>query len=284
MMFIFLFSLSILPSILSWESDHWKERGGFYGSPSNATDESKQVCDYWHEHDLKLHKFIADTIPADLAHNGAAPFDHHLKGLQAVLRAWNSPEYLTDTALFHSIYGTEGFQGFQGLSMLRRPDIRNLIGEKAERLVWLFCCMDRRTFDATLDMDDANAANRLKLTAREELGRFPLTIPDQEEWLDLVELTLADFLEQVEGAASKVNPDFGWDIGGAYSYRRVAYGKMAEILSVKRAPRLQYEAKRMHDAIYATEGVETRMNHQPITPPITAAAKAAKEAIMSINM
>ena len=45
---------------------------------------------------------------------------------------------MCDAGLFHSIYGTEGFQGFT-LPFDRRDDIRALIGDRAERLVWVFC-------------------------------------------------------------------------------------------------------------------------------------------------
>ena len=36
--------------------------------------------------------------------------------------------------------------------------------------------------------------------ARDELGRFLIPLQNEEEWLDFLELTLADWLEQVEGA------------------------------------------------------------------------------------
>ena len=46
-------------------------------------------------------------------------------------------------------------------------------------------------------------------------------------------------LEQVEGAAEKKNPLFEWEVGEAWSYRRVAYSCMADILRTCRQPRLQ---------------------------------------------
>ena len=36
--------------------------------------------------------------------------------------------------------------------------------------------------------------------ARDELGRFLIPLQNEEEWLDFLELTLSDWLEQVEGA------------------------------------------------------------------------------------
>ena len=43
--------------------------------------------------------------------------------------------------------------------------------------------------------------------SRPELGRFQIILT-KEEWLDYLELSLANWLEQVEGAATKANPLF----------------------------------------------------------------------------
>jgi hypothetical protein len=37
----------------------------------------------------------------------------------------------------------------------------------------------------------------LRFTSREELGCFPIPLKDEDEWLDFLELSLADWLEQV---------------------------------------------------------------------------------------
>ena len=55
-------------------------------------------------------------------------FGDHLRAVQHLLQAWGMPEAITLAGLFHSIYGTEGFQDFQ-LSLDRRDDIKKLIGE-----------------------------------------------------------------------------------------------------------------------------------------------------------
>ena len=49
--------------------------------------------------------------------------------------------------MFHSIYGTEQFQRF-ALPLERRGEVRAQIGERAERLAYLNCAMDRASFDA----------------------------------------------------------------------------------------------------------------------------------------
>ena len=37
-------------------------------------------------------------------------FLEHLSGVQEVLQSWDEPEYVCNTGLFHSVYGTELFQ------------------------------------------------------------------------------------------------------------------------------------------------------------------------------
>ena len=120
-------------------------------------------------------------MPAALAHNGEESFDDHLVGVQSVLRAWGAPEHITDAALFHSIYGTEGFQGFS-LPLSQRKDIADLIGARAERLAWLFCMVDRLTVDETV----LDSSKPLVFRARPELGAFAMPLKSRAEWLDFV--------------------------------------------------------------------------------------------------
>jgi hypothetical protein len=238
-----------------------------------------------HQHDIKLHKYLAETIPEALAHTGSASFDDHLKGVQAVLRKWNAPDYLCNAGLFHSIYGTEGFQGYK-LSVNKRPAIRNLIGAKSERLVWIFCMVDRLTVDNTVfsyknpntNNNNNNNNEVFQFLSREELGGFSIEL-DKQEWFNFIELTLADWLEQVEGAAEKVNVLYGWKVGEAWSYRREAYKKMALLLSQERN---SYKYIEMYEHVYAQEPMETRTLIQYRTPPMSQAAREAREAIESI--
>jgi hypothetical protein len=75
---------------------------------------------------------------------------------------------------------------------------------------------------------------------------------------------------------------FVWSIGESWSYRRTAYKKMAEILALKRSPRL-LEAKAMCDAVYSAEPEGSRGLLQLRTPPMSQAARDAREAISSID-
>lgn len=45
-----------------------------------------------------------------LRYRSGCLFLEHLSGVQGVLQSWNEPEYVCNTGLFHSVYGTELFQ------------------------------------------------------------------------------------------------------------------------------------------------------------------------------
>lgn len=227
----------------------------------------------------EMHGFLADTIPSALEHTGVRSFDAHLLGVHRILQDWGADEHLQMAGLFHSIYGTEGFQGFC-LPWSRRVDIASLTSGRAERLAWIFCVVDRKSVDDSMDQysqfDPNETGVTYEFTARVELGRFPIVLTGQGEWLDYLELNLADQLEQVEGSASKPNPHYGWEVGGAWGYRREAFQKMVAILSRLRAPRLTGVAEAHYDAVYGKEDISTRHIHQPITPPIGDLAKEAR--------
>ena len=199
------------------------------------------VVQTWHQEDADLWEYVSNHIPHVLEHTGASAFDWHLKGVQAILRFWDAPYHLTKAGLFHSIYGTEGFQGF-ALPLQQRRSIQQLIGSAAEKLVFVFCMLDRSTLDQTVfeydltnptttSNNSTNNQTTFVLQSRPELGRFPIMLT-KDEWLDFIELTLADWLEQVEGAALTASPIFLWDQPGvAYSYRRLAFAKMSHVLA-----------------------------------------------------
>jgi hypothetical protein len=268
-----------------------------YKVAPEGTDEA--TISEWKRHDNQLHDFIKETIPEALQHTGMAAFDEHLKGVQSVLRNWGAEQHVSDAGLFHSIYGTQGFQGFK-LSFSKRAAIRALIGPKAERLVWIFCMADRLTVDKLVEkhynrycakqtdgsessVDIAAPENEpLLISSRLELGNIPIAFADEAEWLSFVELTLADWLEQCEGAAERRNELYGWAIGEAYSYRRLAFAQMAALLPVRAGARLA-RARRMHEEVFATEPAATRSLHQPVTPAVSPAAREAREALASVE-
>ncbi|KAK1747422.1 hypothetical protein QTG54_001385 [Skeletonema marinoi] len=253
-----------------------------YKAP-NANTPPDQVAT-WKAEDEALHSYITQSVPAVLDHTGSEAFDAHLRGVQAILRYWGAPPHLYNAGLFHSIYGTEGFQGFS-IPLSDRDAIRNLIGDEAEKLCWIFCMVDRSTVDETVfnwKLEDVKAGEATNYTflARPELGRFEIHV-NKNEWIDFIELTLSDWLEQVQGAAETTSDLFYWKAGEAYAYRRTAYAKMAEILSHERPDRLSSVVKETVAHVYGTEQSSTRHLVQLRTPPMSDSAKEALAALRS---
>lgn len=254
-----------------------------YKAPNAKT--PPQQAAKWKAEDESLHSYITQSVPAVLDHTGSEAFDAHLRGVQAILRYWGAPSHLYNAGLFHSIYGTEGFQGFS-IPMSDRDAIRNLIGDEAEKLCWIFCMVDRSTVDDTVfnwkreDKTSHEEANYVTFLARPELGRFEIHV-NKNEWIDFIELTLSDWLEQVQGAAETASEIFYWKAGEAYAYRRTAYAKMAEVLSHERQNRLSSVVKETVARVYDTEQGSTRHLVQFGTPPMSDSAKEALAALRS---
>ena len=83
-----------------------------------------------------------DSVP----HTGEKGFLAHLIGVARDLESWGCDREVCRAGLFHSIYGTQKFQKFC-LPLDRRDEVRQLIGERAERLAFVNCVMDRPSFD-----------------------------------------------------------------------------------------------------------------------------------------
>ncbi len=124
--------------------------------------------------------------------------------------------------MFHSIYGTEKFQGFT-LPLERRDEVRTLIGDRAEHLAYLNCAMDRASFDRAVDRE----AEPYRFVDRITGLEVQLS---QHDFDDLCRVHLFDWLEQVPRSCE-------WD------YRRAAYRRMAE--------RLGGSAEKNYERIYA---------------------------------
>ena len=133
----------------------------------------------------------------------------HLIAVYRFLESQGCPDDVCAAGMFHSIYGTEKFQGFT-LPLERRDEVRRLIGERAERLAYLNCAMDRASFDRAVEQ--VEESNRIidRITGDEiRLSR--------DDFDDLCRVHLFDWLEQVPRSQE-------WD------YRRAAYRRMAEHL------------------------------------------------------
>ena len=147
----------------------------------------------------------------------------HLISVYKLMQASGCEEDLCRAGLFHSIYGTEKFQGFK-LPLERRTELAEMIGSRAERLAYWNCQMDRGSLDELLIQPD----ERYLLRNRESGEMMPLT---RSELDDLCCVHMFDWLEQAPRSR------FGWD------YLRQAYRQMAE--------RLGGSALQAYDQVFA---------------------------------
>jgi hypothetical protein len=134
----------------------------------------------------------------------------HLISVYRLMEANGCSPELCRAGMFHSIYGTQLFQGFT-LPLQRRGELAELIGARAERLAYLNCVMDRATLDRGLEQREGPYAITERPTGKE------VQLPG-EDFDDLCRVHLYDWLEQVPRSEQ------GW------GYRRAAYRRMAERL------------------------------------------------------
>jgi hypothetical protein len=156
-------------------------------------------------------EFLVELGLAEIPHTETT-YLAHLVGLHHYMKEQGCAEEVCRAGLFHSIYGTELFQGFR-LPLEKRPQVRTLIGERAEKLAYLNCAMDRASFDAVLEQARGPYRFRDRITGEE-------VVLDKGDYDDLCSVHLYDFLEQV--------PRSQW-----WDYRRESYRKMAERLGAR---------------------------------------------------
>lgn len=137
----------------------------------------------------------------------------HLVNVYRLMEDEGCTPELCAAGMFHSIYGTEKFQGFK-LELDQRDIVRQLIGERAERLGYLNCAMDRASFDAAALGD----GETYRFTDRITQETVTMTRIDFD---DLARVHLFDWLEQVERSR------YGW------GYRRAGYRQLAKRLGPK---------------------------------------------------
>ena len=131
-------------------------------------------------------RFLRKAGTEEMPHAEGGLFDH-LLGTRQLLVEWEARPALCDAGLFHSIYSTDHYEQ-QAIPLSMRDEVRQLIGDEAESLVWLFCMMRRNTlFDQNLHKDrDFSVQHRLT-------GEWiPLT---DGQFHDLITMTFANCLE-----------------------------------------------------------------------------------------
>lgn len=132
---------------------------------------------------------------ADRVRHSGKTLRAHLEGVEGILREWRLPEATIRAGLFHSVYGTEFFQ-----RAILQPDdrdqVRELIGEEAERLAYLYCGMRTDSFRANARKGEAPYA----LLTRWQDEAFTL---NDAEMKALGAIFAANWLEQLPRMRAK---------------------------------------------------------------------------------
>jgi hypothetical protein len=177
----------------------------------------------------RMTDFLVNLGIEEMAHTGKT-YLGHLIAVHRLMMERGCELDACRAGLFHSVYGTEEFQRFQ-LPLERRVEVRELIGERAERLAYLNCAMDRASFDVALERIEPPYRMRDRLTGAE-------VVLSRDDFDDLCRVHLYDWLEQV--ARSRLG----------YGYRRSAYRCMAE--------RVGSSALAAYDSVFANESKATQ--------------------------
>lgn len=117
-------------------------------------------------------------------HSGRDLLDH-LRGVHDCLEAWGNEQAVCLGGLFHSIYGTQTYRTASA-SLGDRSRIREAIGERAERLAYLFSSSHRRGFFEQLSADAPALLSRICE------DKLPVT---RDELRDLIEMEVANYVE-----------------------------------------------------------------------------------------
>lgn len=119
----------------------------------------------------------------------------HLKGTHDLLRRWGNPEFLCLAGLCHAAYGTDGFPaGLLGLG--RRPELSEVIGPRAEGVVYFYASCDRARVYPQI-----GRAWPVRFRDRFSGEEF---VPADSLFFPFLELTFANELEIVRGRPALV--------------------------------------------------------------------------------
>ncbi len=147
----------------------------------------------WLNHDADL----APVLPAVLARNvgqdwhKAGTFRHHLVGVARSLTLWQQPRDIRLLGLLHSVYGNAFVDLVKFNPASERARLRELVGESAEHLVYLFCTASRTQFVQRVLAGDLEADGSVVL---EKNGK-PQVLRPYEVAAFLV-ASMADTIEQ----------------------------------------------------------------------------------------
>src|SRR5262249_40711355 len=136
----------------------------------------------------RMTDFLVGMGVAEIPHTHKS-YLGHLIAVYGYLESRGAGKDVCRAGMFHSIYGTELFQGFK-LPLERRGEVRELIGERAEWIAYLTCAMDRASFARAVERDTEPYRITDRITGQE-------VAVTRDDFDGLCQVHLFDFLEQV---------------------------------------------------------------------------------------
>jgi hypothetical protein len=198
----------------------------------------------WNILDPKGEEMISTLSKID----GAVEFAHasttfyeHLKGTFGILAAWGQPEEVKRTGLVHTAYSGDLFQFFlfDANKDEERDELRDILGEKAEALTYLFGTINRGGLCHFKDLvngvrsDVICPAGNQTVHHRSNVGNWDVK---PVEAANILMVTIADYLDQfvdtngwrdhhqIEDGGTKLYPGSGRPAIGFYWFSAVCNG------------------------------------------------------------
>lgn len=103
--------------------------------------------------------FLESIGCGEAMHSGRTLLEH-LIGTYKILDEGFAPLYVCDAGLFHSVYGTAYFKP-KTISLDNRDIVKDIIGEEAENLVFMFCVISPPRFENIMSLQDGQLRDEL---------------------------------------------------------------------------------------------------------------------------
>lgn len=135
----------------------------------------------------EIKEFLLERGAGQLAHPGGTLYEHLVR-VAALLAGWGASEDLQAAGLCHACYGTDGYRNTL-LRLDERPVLTELVGARAESLVYMYASCDRAAVYPALDQPGP-------VSFRNRFTGFTHTPPE----LDIrafIELTAANKLDVI---------------------------------------------------------------------------------------
>lgn len=161
----------------------------------------------WEQLDADAPAMLAHLArsPAALVWHKCGTFEDHLVNVWIILCAWRQPRHCTRLGLFHSAYGNSFVAMRIFDASTERPNLAELLGEHAERLVFSFCSVDRQQLEKLVLREGTVRAAGYELSnirgggTGDDGGNSIISVT-QADAAEMIVETMADYMEQ----------SFGW--------------------------------------------------------------------------